>query len=114
MIERKPPEAWTWSHDIEPDQIDSLIMPGWRPMRLSNYGKDNQRRFAAVVFKAPGPERSYALDLDTAAIEARLRETGTRPVAVTVNPGRLETALFAGIAKGAGVPTAVQLSRRSR
>jgi hypothetical protein len=100
MIERKPPEAWTWSHDIEPDQIDSLIMPGWRPMRLSNYGKDNQRRFAAVVFKAPGPERSYALDLDTAAIEARLRETGTRPVAVTVNPDGLKPHFSLVLQKG--------------
>lgn len=100
MIERKPPEAWTWSHDIEPDQIDSLVMLGWRLMRLSNYGKDNQRRFAAVVFKAPGLERSYALDLDTAAIEARLRETGTRPVAITVNPDGLKPHFSLVLQKG--------------
>ena len=85
MVERKPPEAWTWSHDIAPDQIDSLIMPGWHLMRLSSYGKDNHRRFAAVVFKEPGAEQSYALDLDAAAIETRLRETGARPVAITLD-----------------------------
>jgi hypothetical protein len=85
MVERKPPEAWTWSHDIESDQIDSLIMPGWHLMRLSSYGKDNHRRFAAVVFKESGPERSYVLDLDAAAIETQLRETGARPVAITID-----------------------------
>lgn len=84
MFERKLPEAWSWSHDIKSDQIDSLTMPGWHLMRLSSYGKDNHRRFAAVVFKEPGPEPSYVLDLDAAAIEARLRETGAQPVAITV------------------------------
>jgi hypothetical protein len=85
MVERKPPEAWTWSHDIESDQIDSLIMPGWHLMRLSSYSKDNHRRFAAVVFKEPGPERSYVLDLDAAAIETQLRETSARPVAISID-----------------------------
>lgn len=100
MIERKSPEAWTWSHDIEPDQIDSLIMPGWHLMRLSSYGKDNQRRFAALVFKAPGSERSYALDLDAAAIEALLRETDTRPVAVTVDRDGLKPRFSLVLQKG--------------
>ena len=85
MFERTPPEAWSWSHDIKSDQIDSVAMPGWHLMRLSSYGKDNHRRFAAVVFKEPGPELSYVLDLDAAAIEARLRETGAQPVAITVD-----------------------------
>ena len=73
MFERTPPEAWSWSHDIESDQIDSLTMPGWHLMRLSSYGKE------------PGPEPSYVLDLDAAAIEARLRETGAQPIAITVD-----------------------------
>ena len=85
MFERKPPEAWSWSHDIKSDQIDSLTMPGWHLMRLSSYGKNDHRRFAAVVFKEPGSEPGYALDLDAAAIEARLRETGAQPVAITVD-----------------------------
>lgn len=102
MVERKPPEAWTWSHDIEPDQIDSLIMAGWHLMRLSSYGKDNHRRFAAVVFKEPGPERSYALDLDVAAIETQLRETGARPVAITIDAEGSQRRFSLVLQKGPG------------
>ena len=102
MVERKPPEAWTWSHDIEPDQIDSLIMAGWHLMRLSSYGKDNHRRFAAVVFKEPGAERSYALDLDAAAIETRLRETNARPVAITIDAGGSQRRFSLVLQKGPG------------
>lgn len=85
MATREPPETWYWSHDIKSDQIDDIVAPGTHLMRLSSYGTGNHRRFAALVFKGPGPECSYALDLDAAAIEARLRETRTRPVAITVD-----------------------------
>lgn len=85
MATRKPPETWYWSHDIESDQIGGIVAPGMHLMRLSSYGTGNHRRFAALVFKDPGPECSYALDLDAAAVETRLRETGARPVAITVD-----------------------------
>ncbi len=85
MPARKPPETWFWSHDIEADQIDSVMMPGMRLVRLSSYGKGKARRFAALVYKEPGPERTYALDLDAAALAARLRDTGERPVGITVD-----------------------------
>jgi len=102
MVARKPPETWSWSHDIESDQIDSVMTPGWHLMRLSSYGKGHQRRFAAVVFKAPGPERSYALDLDAAAVETRLRESGARPVAITVDADGSQRRFSLVLQKGPG------------
>jgi hypothetical protein len=85
MTARKPPETWFWSHDIQSDQINSVLMPGMRLVRLSSYGHGKGRRFAALVYKEPGIERTYALDLDAAALHARLRESGARPVAITVD-----------------------------
>jgi hypothetical protein len=85
MAARKPPESWFWSHDIKPDQIDSILMPGMRLVRLSSYGTGAGRRFAGLVFKEPGPERAYALDLDAAALAARVQDAGARPVAITVD-----------------------------
>jgi Bacterial tandem repeat domain 1 len=83
MPAKKPPETWFWSHDIKPTQIDSVVTPGSRLVRLSSYGEGAARRFAALVYQEHGSERSYALDLDGAALAARLRETGARPVAIT-------------------------------
>lgn len=82
---KKPPETWFWSHDIKPDQIDAVVMPGTRLVRLSSYGQGPVRRFAALVYQEPGPERSYALDLDAAALDARLADTGARPVSITAS-----------------------------
>jgi hypothetical protein len=80
---KKPPETWFWSHDIKSTQIDSVVMPGTRLMRLSAYGAGDRRRFAALIYQDTGPERSYALELDAAALAARLRDAGARPVAIT-------------------------------
>src|SRR6185503_16564361 len=85
MAARKPPEAWFWSHDIRADQIKHVVTPGMHLMRLSSYGSGDRRRFAALVYKDGGSERSYAVDLDAAALEAKLGETGARPVAITVD-----------------------------
>ncbi|ARO88696.1 hypothetical protein EBAPG3_013485 [Nitrosospira lacus] len=85
MIAGKPPEAWYWSHDIESNQIGSIVAPGMHLMRLSSYGTGNHRRFAALVFKDSGPDHSYVLDLDAPSIEALLREADTRPIAITVD-----------------------------
>jgi hypothetical protein len=84
---KKPPETWFWSHDIKPTQIDAVVMPGTRLMRLSSYGQGAARRFAALVYQDTGPERSYALDLDAAGLEARIRDTGARPVTITASRG---------------------------
>jgi hypothetical protein len=75
------PRAWFWSHDIEPDQIDSIATPGTRLARLSSYRSGDRRRFAALVYLDAGPQRSYALDLDAEA----LRSVTGRPVAITVD-----------------------------
>jgi polyglycine hydrolase-like protein len=83
---KKPPETWFWSHDIKSTQIDSVVMPGTRLMRLSAYGGTDRPRFAALIYKDAGPERRYALDLDAAALAARLHETGERPIAITAGP----------------------------
>jgi hypothetical protein len=85
MAARKPPETWFWSHDIKPHQIGTVVMPGTRLMRLSSYGAGTARRFAALLYKEPGPDRSYAIDLDAAALAARLGDTGARAVAITVD-----------------------------
>jgi hypothetical protein len=85
MSARKPPEAWFWSHDVRGDQIKHVVTPGMHLMRLSSYGGGERRRFAALVYKEPGADRSYAIDLDAAALAAQLGETGARPVAITVD-----------------------------
>lgn len=85
MAARKPPEAWFWSHDIRSHQIVHVLTPGMRLMRLSSYGSGERRRFAALIYKDSGPERSCVLDLDAAALAAHLRDTGARPVALTVD-----------------------------
>jgi len=116
MPAKKPPETWFWSHDIKPTQIASVVTPGTRLIRLSSYGADAARRFAALVYKEPGLagrgmppagsapgggrgsiERSYALDLDAAALTATLAETGARPVAITAGvDGKLSVVLETG------------------
>lgn len=80
---KKPPETWFWSHDIRPSQLDAVVLPGTRLMRLSSYGDGAARRFAALVYQDGGPERRCVLDLDAAALAARVRDLGARPVAIT-------------------------------
>jgi hypothetical protein len=51
MIIRNPPESWFWSHDLEPRFFNNVVTSGMRAQRLSNYGKGERRRFAAIVFR---------------------------------------------------------------
>ncbi|WP_435279983.1 hypothetical protein [Streptomyces sp. 1222.5] len=85
MAPDRPPDAWFWAHDIRPDQLDSVMMPGMRLVRLSRYGTGSARRFAALLFKEPGPLQTYRLGIEAAALEVQMRETGASPVAVTVD-----------------------------
>lgn len=89
MTARKPPDSWFWSHDIEAEQISSVVMPGSRLIRLSSYGHGAARRFAALLYQFSGQDtglaRTWALDLDAAALTAKLAETGARAVAITVD-----------------------------
>ena len=85
MVVRNPPESWFWSHDVHPDHFDDVVLPGYRLMRLSSYGKGDRRRFAAGLFREPGPEQRYVIDVDAAAVETHLRQNDARPVAITVD-----------------------------
>jgi hypothetical protein len=95
---RKPPEAWYWSYDIEPGNMDTVQLPGWRIMRLSAYrNKGGKSRFAALIHKDGGPQRRYVIDLDAAAATAAAASPGERPVAITVDavgPGPRFSLLF--------------------
>lgn len=82
MAAKKPPESWSWSHDIKPHQIGSVVTPGSRLVRLSSYGDGERRRFAALMFA--GPERKHVLDLDATQLAAALAD-GARPVAITAS-----------------------------
>lgn len=79
MAAKKPPDSWSWSHDIKPHQIASVVTPGSRLVRLSSYGEGDRRRFAALMFA--GPERTYVVDVQDLAALA-----GARPVAITATP----------------------------
>lgn len=87
MAARKPPEAWYWSYDIKPEDIDSVLVPGVRLVRLSSYRKGTSPRFAALAYKEPGPARRYVLNLEAAAAAKHVEDTGERPVSITVDPG---------------------------
>lgn len=84
MSARKQPEAWFWSYDIKTTNIDSILL-GVRLMRLSSYHIGTKPRFAALMYQDPGPARGYALQLDAAAAVQRVRDTGERPVSITVD-----------------------------
>lgn len=105
MAARTSPEAWYWSYDIKPDEIDSVIVPGARLVRLSSYRKGTSPRFAALAYTEPGPTRRHVLDLDAAAAAQLLQETGERPVAITADaagegPPRFALVLEAGPGPG--------------
>ena len=104
MPANKPPETWSWSHDIKPTQIDSVLTPGSRLIRLSSYGEGNRRRFAALAYAEPGVARSYALDLDA----ARLATMGSRPVAITVDTESVPRFTVV-LDSGSGPPTSVHV-----
>jgi hypothetical protein len=77
------PRWWFWSHDIQPDQIADLAMPG---MRLMSYRRGAQaaRRFAAFYYDDDGAvasSRSWLIDVDAATAAAH----GARAVSVSVD-----------------------------
>ena len=86
MVPRKPPEAWYWSYEIDPDEVAGMNMPGVRLMRLSSYRKGKILQLAALEYKDGGPARRGVLGLEAAAAAKLVAESGERPVAVTVDP----------------------------
>lgn len=89
MVARKTPEAWYWSYDIKPEDLDSVVTPGVRLMRLSSYRKGTHLRYAALVYQdgQDAPDRRYLLDVEASALDARVAEAAARPVALTVDTG---------------------------
>jgi hypothetical protein len=87
MVARKTPEAWYWSYDIKPEDLDSVVTPGARLVRLSSYRKGSHPRYAALVHQDAGPDRRYLLDIAASAVEACVIEAAARPVAITVDTG---------------------------
>jgi len=78
-----PPESWFWTHDGQQHQVNTVVTAGSRLIRLSAYGSGASRRFAGLVYRDGGPERTYQMDLDAAAATAC-----PHPVAVTVDDER--------------------------
>jgi hypothetical protein len=83
---RRAPRFWFWSHDIQPDQVAGLDMPGMRLRRLVNYrrGREATRRFAALYHDDDGalaPSRSWLIDVDA----ARAIGHGSRAASITVD-----------------------------
>jgi Bacterial tandem repeat domain 1 len=109
MVAKKPPESWFWSHDIESDQIDSLMMPGMHLMRLSAYGSGKARRFAALLFKEPAAERSYLLDVSAGELAAKIAATGAHPVSITAEALSDDVRFSLVLAKGPGSLSSVHV-----
>ncbi|BBX62908.1 hypothetical protein MSAS_20820 [Mycobacterium saskatchewanense] len=84
---RPAPRYWFWSHDIRPDQVAGLAMPGMRLQRLVSYrrGAPASRRFAALYWDDDGaiaaPSRTWLVDADAAAAAA----AGPRAAGVSVD-----------------------------
>lgn len=102
MAARKPPESWFWSHDIQTNHVDDVVLPGMHLMRLSIYGAGKMRRFAAISFREVGAESVYLVDVAAADLETKIRDAGAHPVSITadVDGGQLRFSLV--LHKGPG------------
>ena len=80
-----PPRFWFWSHDIQPDQVADLNMPGMRLLRLAGYrrGPEATRRFAARYHDDDGalaPSHTWLIDVDADDVSVRLEHLHTYPL----------------------------------
>lgn len=105
----EPPQSWLWSHDIAPDYIDDVLMPGWHLTRLSSYGTGTNRRFAAIVYLQPGIEGHYLRDVTAAELDGKIAAMNARPVSIaaaeTDDQARFTLALQQGSEPGTKVLT---------
>ncbi|WP_132467085.1 hypothetical protein [Nitrosomonas sp. Nm84] len=106
----KPPESWFWSHDIDPNHIDDVLLPGMHLTRLSIYGSGKSRRFAATSFRESGIEGTYLQDIAAADLDSKIAETGARPVSITAADvdGQLRFSL--ALQKGSEPKTSVHIN----
>ncbi|MXS83800.1 hypothetical protein [Nitrosomonas oligotropha] len=79
----KPPESWLWSHDIAPEYIDDVLMPGMHLARLSSYGTGKNHRFAAIVYRESGVEGHYLRDVPAAELDDKIAGMAARPISIT-------------------------------
>ncbi|HRC55694.1 MAG TPA: hypothetical protein PKU97_07210 [Kofleriaceae bacterium] len=85
MAARKPPESWFWSHDIQTNHVDDVVLPGMHLMRLSIYGAGKMRRFAAISFREAGAESVYLVDVPAAEVTAKVSAAAAHPVSITAD-----------------------------
>ena len=105
------PPTWYWSHDIGPDQVESVAGSGTRLIRLSSYGSGHRQRFAALMYMEPNAERTYLLNLEAAELDSQLRQAQARPVAITVDASGLQPRFSVVLDAAAGPRSTVHLDR---
>jgi hypothetical protein len=96
---RSKPRSWFWSHDIQPDQVAGLAMPGMRLQRLVSYrrGAQAERRFAAFYYDDEGattPSRTWLIDADAATAGAHGQRAAAVSVDVIPNSGEVRFTLI--------------------
>ena len=81
-----PPESWFWSHDIRPDTVGNLMMPGMQLMRLSAYGEEEDLRFASWSYRQGCTDASsYIIDRSANDLQNELARSVGHPVGLTIH-----------------------------
>ena len=104
---RKPPESWFWSHDIEPDHIDDVLLPGMHLARLSVYGGGKNRRFAAISFRESGIESIYLQDIAAAELDSKIADIQAYPLSITADEVNGQPYFSLVLQKGSAPKTSV-------
>ena len=103
----KPPESWFWSHDIEPNHIDDVLLPGMHLARLSVYGGGKNRRFAAISFRESGIESIYLQDIAAAELDSKIADIQAYPLSITADEVNGQPYFSLVLQKGFGPKTSV-------
>ncbi|MBX3618086.1 hypothetical protein [Nitrosomonas sp.] len=105
-----PPEGWLWSHDINPMHINDAEIPGMHMTRLAAYGSNNDRRFAAIIYRIANVESLYLPELAAAELDAKIAASGARPVSVTAGVVNGEIRFTLVLHKGPGTESKVYVN----
>ena len=97
-----PPEGWLWSHDINPKYVSDADVPEMHLTRISAYGENDLRRFAAIIYRVANTESITLPELTAAGIEPGIAASGARPVSITVGSVNGETRFSLVLHKGPG------------
>lgn len=104
-----PPEGWLWSHDINPKRIDDAELPEMHQVRLSVYGSNDDRRFAAIIYRVANVESLYLPELTAAELDTKIAASGARPVSVTTGVVNDEIRFTLVLHKGSGPQSKVRI-----